>query len=64
MSKSENTNKKYKGFREFYEEEDTNKPKKQPKEYKKSRLKAKQKLKNFDPNNFSEEDFDDEEFYQ
>jgi hypothetical protein len=64
MSKSENTNKKYKGFREFYEDDDANKPKKSAKQYKKSRLKAKQKLKNFDPSNFNEEDFDDEEFYQ
>jgi len=61
MSKTE---KKYKSFREFYEDEDVGKPKKQPKENKKNRLKAKQKLKNFDPNDFSDEDFDDQDFFK
>ena len=58
------TDKKYKSFREFYEEEEVVKPKKQPKENKKSRLKAKQKLKNFNPEDFDEDNFDDEEFFK
>lgn len=61
MSKSNNTNKKIKGFKEFYEE-DYVKPKKQSKEAKKERLRVKTKLRNFDPKHFSEEDFDDDEF--
>ena len=60
MSKTE---KKYKSFREFYEDEDIGKPKKQPKENKKDRQKAKQKLRNFNPDDFSNEDFDDQEFF-
>jgi hypothetical protein len=58
------TDKKYKSFREFYEEEEVGKPKKQPKENKKDRLKAKQKLKNFNPEDFDEDNFDDEEFFK
>lgn len=61
MSKTEI---KYKSFREFYEDEDTGKPKKQPKENKKNRLKAKQKLKNFNPEDFSDKEFDNEEFFK
>jgi hypothetical protein len=55
-----NQDKKIKNFREFYDDED-DRPnrKKQIKEYKKDRLKVKQRLKNFDPNNFAEDDLDD-----
>jgi hypothetical protein len=61
MSKTE---KKYKSFREFYGDEDAGKPKRQPKENKKNRLKAKQKLKHFNPENISNEDFDDQHFFK
>jgi hypothetical protein len=59
MSKTQN--KKVKGFREFYEDaEEENPQKKKPvNESKKARLKFKQKLKNFNPEDFDEEDFDD-----
>jgi hypothetical protein len=55
-----NQDKKIKNFREFYGDEDERpNRKKQIKEYKKDRLKVKQRLKNFDPNNFAEDDLDD-----
>ena len=59
MSKSQS--KKVKGFREFYEdaEEETSQKKKPVNESKKARLKFKQKLKNFNPDDFDEEEFDE-----
>jgi hypothetical protein len=55
-----NQDKKIKNFREFYDEEDDRpNKKKQLKEYKKDRFRVKQKLKNFDPNNFAEDELDD-----
>jgi hypothetical protein len=56
------TDKKYKGFREFYEDEGEDLPRKKPlKENKKEKMKFRQKLKNFDPKNLSEdEDFFDD----
>lgn len=57
------TDKKIKGFREFLEDDDNNKPnpKKKPlRENKgKNHQKLQQKLRNFDPKNFSDEDFDE-----
>jgi hypothetical protein len=57
------TDKKIKGFREFLEDDDNNKPnpKKKPlRENKgKTHQKLQQKLRNFDPKNFSDEDFDE-----
>lgn len=65
MSKSDNTNRKYKTFREFYEDDDNVvKPKKPPKENKKNRLKVKQKLKNIDPSDFNDDEFYDDEFFK
>lgn len=61
MSKTEKSKGKYRGFREFYEEYDEDKPKKKnAPDPKKDRMKVKTKLRNFDPRNFSEEDFDDD----
>jgi len=52
--------KKIKNFREFYDDEDDRpNKKKQLKEFRKDRFRVKQKLKNFDPSNFEEEDLDD-----
>jgi hypothetical protein len=50
------TDKKYKGFKEFYEEEDQVPRKKPLKENKKDKMKFKQKVKNLDPTSFSDED--------
>jgi hypothetical protein len=61
MSKSDKSKSKYRGFREFYEEYDDDKPrKKNVPDVKGDRMKVKNKLRNFDPKNFSEEDFDDD----
>jgi len=65
MSKSNNTNRKLKGFREFIEEDEQkpNPKKKSLRESKeKNHQKIRQKLRNFDINNYSEEDFDDDEW--
>lgn len=57
------TDKKIKGFREFLEDDDNNKPnpKKKPlRENKgKNHQKLQQKLRNFDPKNFDDEEFDE-----
>lgn len=55
------TDKKYKGFREFYEDGEEVPRKKPLKEGKRNKMKFKQKVKNLDPNNLSEDDdfFDD-----
>jgi hypothetical protein len=57
------TDKKIKGFREFIEDDEYNKsnPKKKPlRENKgKNHQRLQQKLRNFDPNNFNDEDFDE-----
>lgn len=59
MSKTEKF--KGKGFRQFYEEYDEDRPKKKNVHDRKGeRIKVKNKLRNFDPKNFSEEDFDDD----
>lgn len=61
MSKTDKSKNKYRGFREFYEEYDEEKPrKKSVPDVKGDRMKVKNKLRNFDPKNFSEEDFDDD----
>ncbi len=62
MSKSEKSKGKVRGFRDFYEEYDEEKPsrKKNVPDNKGDRMKVKTKLRNFDPRNFSEEDFDDD----
>lgn len=56
-----NQNNKIKNFKEFYDEDDDRpNKKKQLKEYnRKDRFRVKQKLKNFDPNNFAEDELDD-----
>lgn len=61
MSKSDNTNKKYKGFRQFIEEEKPNLKKKVLRDEKKrkSDMALQQKFRNSDPKNFSEEYFDE-----
>jgi hypothetical protein len=62
MSKTEKSKGKFRGFREFYEEYEEDKPKKKKNasDIKGDRMKVKNKLRNFDPKNFSEEDFDDD----
>lgn len=62
MSKTEKSKGKFRGFREFYEESEEDKPKKKKNvpDIKGDRMKVKNKLRNFDPKNFSEEDFDDD----
>lgn len=62
MSKTEKSKGKVRGFRDFYEEYDDEKPnkKKGVPDSKGERMKVKNKLRNFDPRNFSEEDFDDD----
>lgn len=65
MSKSDNTNKKIRGFIKFVEEDEqrTNARKKPLRENKgKDHQKMRQKLRNFDIDNYSDEDFDDEEW--
>lgn len=52
------TDKKYKGFREFYEDEEVPR-KKTMKDSKKNKLKFVQKVKNFDPKMLA----DDEDFF-
>lgn len=55
---------KRKGFREYYYEEDDFRPKKKRvDESHKDKMRAKEKLKRFDPNNFSEDDFYDNEYF-
>jgi hypothetical protein len=64
MSKTEKSKNKYRGFRQFYEEYEDDKPKKKGvPDNKGSRLKLKHKLRNFDHKNFSEEDFDDDIYH-
>lgn len=60
MAKQED--RKRKGFREFYEEEDKKPNRKRIDETHKDKMRFKDKIKRFDPKNYSEEDFDEDYF--
>jgi len=57
-----NEDKKRKGFREFYEDEDQRPNRKRVEESHKDRMRFKDKIKKFDPKTYSEEDFDEDYF--
>ena len=60
MAKHED--KKRKGFREFYEEDDRKPNRKRVDETYRNKMRFKDKIKRFDPKNYSEEDFDEDYF--
>jgi hypothetical protein len=59
---SKHDDKKRKGFREFYEEDDRKPNRKRVDETYRDKMRFKDKIKRFDLKNYSEEDFDEDYF--
>lgn len=64
MAKTDKKGTRYRGFREFYEEEQESRPKrKRVDESEKDKMKFRDKLKKLDPRALTQEDFDDDYFH-